>query len=126
MTSQTNNTKQIFKISAVTANDKECRAPAQTVSRRLARVIAHAVSRRLPTAAAQDRAHVNHVEFVVDKVVLGQVFSEYFGFPCQFSLHRLLHNHHHLSSGADTMGQTVAAVPSGLSLTPPQEPRKLN
>jgi hypothetical protein len=24
-----------------------------------------------------------HVEFVVDKVALGQVFSEYFGFPCQ-------------------------------------------
>jgi hypothetical protein len=26
------------------------------------------------------------VEFVVDKVALGQVFSEYFGFPCQSSL----------------------------------------
>jgi hypothetical protein len=25
------------------------------------------------------------VGFVVDKVALGQVFSEYFGFPCQFS-----------------------------------------
>jgi hypothetical protein len=24
------------------------------------------------------------VGFVVDKVALGQVFSEYFGFPCQF------------------------------------------
>jgi hypothetical protein len=24
------------------------------------------------------------VEFVVDKVTPGQVFSEYFGFPCQF------------------------------------------
>jgi hypothetical protein len=23
--------------------------------------------------------------FVVDKEALGQVFSEYFGFPCQFS-----------------------------------------
>jgi hypothetical protein len=23
-----------------------------------------------------------HVGFVVDKVALGQVFSEYFGFPC--------------------------------------------
>jgi hypothetical protein len=28
--------------------------------------------------------------FVVEKVVLGQVFPEYFGFPCQFSFHRLL------------------------------------
>jgi hypothetical protein len=36
------------------------------------------------------------VEFVVEKVALGQVFSEYFGFPCHFSFHQLLHNHHHL------------------------------
>jgi hypothetical protein len=55
----------------------------------------------------------------VDKVALGQVFSEYFGFPRQFAFHRLLHNHHpQLSSGAGKIGQTVAAVPSGLSLTP--------
>jgi hypothetical protein len=27
------------------------------------------------------------VGFVVDKVALGQVFSEYFGFPCQISFH---------------------------------------
>jgi hypothetical protein len=40
------------------------------------------------------------VGFVVDKVALGQVFSEYFGFPCPSSFHQLLHNHHHLSSGA--------------------------
>jgi hypothetical protein len=45
------------------------------------------------------------VGFVVDKVALGQVFCEYFGFPCQFSFHRLLHNYHHLSSGAGTIGQ---------------------
>jgi hypothetical protein len=45
-----------------------------------------------------------HVGFVVDKVVLGQVFSEYFGFPCQSSFHQLLHNHPHLSSRACTIG----------------------
>jgi hypothetical protein len=28
------------------------------------------------------------VGFVVDKMALGQVFSEYFGFPCQSSFHR--------------------------------------
>jgi hypothetical protein len=56
--------------------------------------------------------------FVVDKVALGQVFSEYFGFPCQSSLQQSLHNHHNLPSGAGTIGQTVAVVPSGLSLTP--------
>jgi hypothetical protein len=57
-------------------------------------------------------------------VALGQVFSEYFSFLCQFSFHRLLHTHHHLSSGAGTIGQTVAAVPSELSLTPLQEEKK--
>jgi hypothetical protein len=31
-----------------------------------------------------------HVGFVVDKVALGQVFSEYFGFSCQFEFHQLL------------------------------------
>jgi hypothetical protein len=53
---------------------------------------------------------------VVDKVAVVQVFSEYLGFPCQVSFHRLLRTHH-LSSGAGTIGQLVAAVPSGLSLT---------
>jgi hypothetical protein len=54
----------------------------------------------------------------------GQVISEYVGFPCQSSFHQLLHNHRHLSSGAGTIGQLVADVPSGLSLTPPQETKK--
>jgi hypothetical protein len=58
-----------------------------------------------------------HVGFVVGKVALGQIFSEHIGFPCQFSLHRLLHTHH-LSPWAGTVGQLVADVPSGLSLTP--------
>jgi hypothetical protein len=30
---------------------------------------------------------------MVDKVALGQVFSEYFGFPCQSAFHQFLHNH---------------------------------
>jgi hypothetical protein len=55
------------------------------------------------------------------KVALGQVFSEHVGFPCQFSFHRLLHTLH-LSLGAGTMGQIVADVPSGLSLTLPHPP----
>jgi hypothetical protein len=64
---------------------------------RSCRAIAQAVSRWLPGSG--------HVGFVVDKVALGQVFSEYFGFPCQSSFHQLLHNHRHLSSGAGTIGQ---------------------
>jgi hypothetical protein len=59
-----------------------------------------AVSRRLPMA-------------------LGLVFSEYLGFSCQFSFYQILHTH--LSSEAGTTAQTVTDVPSGLSLTPPQE-----
>jgi hypothetical protein len=34
---------------------------------------------------------------------------------------RLLHTHHHPSSGVGTIGQIVTDVPSGLSLNPPQE-----
>jgi hypothetical protein len=41
---------------------------------------------------------------MVDKVALGQVFSEYFGFAFQSSFHEFLHNHHYLSSGAGTIG----------------------
>jgi hypothetical protein len=57
------------------------------------------------------------------KVPLGQIFSEYFGLPCHFSFHPLLHTHY-LSSGAGTIGQSVANIPSGLSLTPPQEEKE--
>jgi hypothetical protein len=57
------------------------------------------------------------VGFVVDKVALGQVFSEYFGFPYQSSFHQLLYNHHHLSSGAGTIGQKWPQY-KGLSPTP--------
>jgi hypothetical protein len=35
------------------------------------------------------------VGFVVDKVALGQVLSEYFDFPCQSSFHQILHHHNH-------------------------------
>jgi hypothetical protein len=57
--------------------------------------------------------------FVVDKVALGLVSPEYFGFPCQFSFHLMLHTH--LTSGAGTIGQLVINVPSGLGLNPPHE-----
>jgi hypothetical protein len=64
------------------------------------------------------------VAFVVYKVTLGQVFSEYFDFPCQFSFHRLHHTHNHALSGADTIGEIVAGAPSRLSLTPLKETSK--
>jgi hypothetical protein len=88
----------------------------------IGRTTAQAVSRWLPTAGAGFEPRSGHVGFVVDKVALGQVSSEYSGFPCQFPFHRLLHNH--LSFGAGTIGQLVTDVPSGLSLTLPQETKK--
>jgi hypothetical protein len=59
------------------------------------RVTVQAVSRWLPTAAGRVRARAEHVEFVMDKVALGQVFSEYFRFPSQSSFHYILHHHNH-------------------------------
>jgi hypothetical protein len=80
--------------------------------------IAQAISRRLPTPAARVRAQVKSCGICGGESDTGAVFvSEYFGFLSQFSLHRLLHTH--LSSGAGTIGQLVADVPSGLSVTPP-------
>jgi hypothetical protein len=65
------------------------------------------------------------VGFVVDKVALGHFLSEYFDILCQSSFHQLLHTHH-LSSGAGTIGQLVADVPSGLGLTPIIMIKKVN
>jgi hypothetical protein len=64
----------------------------------------------------------SHLGSVADKVRMGLVSSEYFGSPSQFSIHHMLHIH--LSSGAGTIGQLVADVPSGLSLTPPHKTYK--
>jgi hypothetical protein len=51
------------------------------------RAIVQAVSRWLPTAAVRGSSPDLVIwDFVVDKVALGQVFSEYFGFPCHTNL----------------------------------------
>jgi hypothetical protein len=56
---------------------------------------AQAVNRRLPTAAARVPSQVEfYVGFVVDEVALGQVSSEYVGFPCQFSCSALIIIYH--------------------------------
>jgi hypothetical protein len=59
------------------------------------RAIAQPVNRWLPNAAAWIRVRAEHLGFVVDKVILGEVFSEYFGFPWQLSFHQFLHHHNH-------------------------------
>jgi hypothetical protein len=58
------------------------------------------------------------VGFVVDKVALGQVFSEYFGFPCQSSFHQLLTQSPSSIIWSLYNKPEVAVVPSGHSLTP--------
>jgi hypothetical protein len=88
-----------------------------TKMKTIGRAIVQAVSHCLPTAAASFEPSSGHVGFVVAP---GQIFSEYFGFPYQFSFRRLLHIHH-LSFGAGTIGLAVADVPSGLSLNPPKK-----
>jgi hypothetical protein len=70
----------------------------------------------LVRAVAQEDSHWLHASAARVRAVR-QVFPEYLGFPCH-SFHRLLHTHHHLPSEAGTIGQIVADVPSGLSLTP--------
>jgi hypothetical protein len=57
------------------------------------RAVSEAVSRWFPTAAAPVRARSGHVGFVVAKVALRQVFSQYFGFPYQSSFQQILHPH---------------------------------
>jgi hypothetical protein len=54
------------------------------------------------------------------KVAPGQIYSDYVGLPCK-SFHRMIHIHHHPSFRAAIIGQIVAYVPTGLSLTPPKE-----
>jgi hypothetical protein len=56
-----------------------------------------AVAQRLDAGFPPRRpgfAYGQYMGFVVDKAALGQVFSKYFGFPCQL-FHRLLHYHNH-------------------------------
>jgi hypothetical protein len=45
--------------------------------------VAQTVSRRLPIARPVFDPLSGYARIVVDEVTLGQVSSEYFGFPCQ-------------------------------------------
>jgi hypothetical protein len=65
--------------------------------------IVQAVIRRRPGFEPKS----DNVGFVVHQVALEQASSEYFGLACQFSFHRLLHIHHHVSSGAGRIGQLM-------------------
>jgi hypothetical protein len=77
-----------------------------------------AVSRRLPTAAARVQAQVKSFGICVGQSGTGSGFFRVLSFPLPILI--LFHIHHHPSSGAGIIGQLVADVPTGLSLTPPQ------
>jgi hypothetical protein len=64
------------------------------------------------------------VGFVADKSEMGQLFSEYFGFPCQ-AFHRLLnihHHHHHHHHHTELINRPVVGSPP---LNPKKETRRL-
>jgi hypothetical protein len=65
------------------------------------RTVGQSVSRWIPTTVARILGQVNLCGICGGLRGNGLVFSEYFGFPCPFSFHRMLHIHHHLSSGVD-------------------------
>jgi hypothetical protein len=85
--------------------------------------IAQAVSRPLPiAAAARVRFEVRSRWIYGGQMALEQVFSEYFGFPCQFSFHHMFHIC--LLFGAGTVSQLVTDEPSGLSPPTTQNKKK--
>jgi hypothetical protein len=78
------------------------------------RAVAQAVSRWRPGFEPGS----GHVGFVVDKVALGQVFSEYFGFPMPIFIPPISPQSPLSIIWGWYNRPVVAAVPSGLSLTP--------
>jgi hypothetical protein len=80
------------------------------------RAIAQAVSRWLPTAAARVRVRVRAYGICGEQSGTGAGFLRVLRFPLPIFIP--LTAPQSPSSGAGTIGQTVAAVPSGLSLTP--------
>jgi hypothetical protein len=87
----------------------------------LGRAIAQAVSRLFLNAAAWVRFQVKSCGICGGQSGAGAVFLRVLLFPLSSSLSTNCSTLIHLSSGAGTRGQLVADVPSGLSLTPPQE-----
>jgi hypothetical protein len=72
------------------------------------------INRHLSTAIVFSTT-LGHVEFVLDKMSLGQIFSEYFGFPCQFRSTDSSELIFHLSTGAgiiEPLEDSVSAHPT--------------
>jgi hypothetical protein len=66
---------------------------------------------------SEQRSQVRYVEFVVDKLVLAQIFSRYIGFPLPILIPLIAR----LSSEAGTLGPVLAGVSCGLRPTPTNE-----
>jgi hypothetical protein len=81
------------------------------------RAIAQAVSRRLPTPAARVRARVSSCRICGGQSGAGAGLLRVLRLPLPILIPPTAPH----SSGAGTIDQLVADVPSGLSLTPPQE-----
>jgi hypothetical protein len=97
-----------------------------TIGIRCGRAIAQAVSRRLLTMAARVRAQGRSCGICGGQSGIGAGFLRVLRFPLPILIPQLLHILHHLPPGAGTIGHIVADVPSGLSLTPPQEKNGIN
>jgi hypothetical protein len=80
------------------------------------------VSRRLPTAAARVRAQVRSCGICGGRSGAGAGFLRVLRFLLPILIRPIAPQSP--SSGAGTIGQLVADIPSGLSLTPPQETKK--
>jgi hypothetical protein len=85
--------------------------------------IAQAVSRRFPTAAAQVRAQVRSCGICGGQSGTGASFLRVLRFPLPIIIPPTAPHSSSIIRGC-TIGQLVADVPSGLSLTPHQETKK--
>jgi hypothetical protein len=92
------------------------------INSKLSRDPAQAVSHSLPTEAARVRSQIRSCG---GRSGTETGFLPVLGVPLPILIPPTApHTHtHHLSSGAGTIGQIVAHIPSGLSLTPPQKER---
>jgi hypothetical protein len=89
----------------------------------LRRAIAQAVSRRIPTTVARVRAQVKLGAICGRQSGTGVGFLRVLRFSLPVLIPRIARHSSSSSlfSGSGTTGQTVTDVPSGLSLSPPQE-----
>jgi hypothetical protein len=74
----------------------------------------------LPTEAARVRAQVNSCGISDGQSGTGALFLVVLRFPLPILIHWRIHIHN-VSSGADTIGELLAYVLSGLSLNPPKK-----